>query len=139
MRLDLTDMKKNTRCPLCYEELTVVETTPCISCGQSETSLKILQQDINEKFSHDSVTYSNYRAFEKIEMILCNLCIFDFTSVAPEFLGLEKAKTICSSYFQFLTNVENPEIRKDKYCLNCNMRLAYLLFVKQARELNTSI
>ena len=130
-------MKKNTHCPLCYEELTTVETTPCISCGQSEISLKILKQDINESFSHDSVTYSNYRAFEEIEIILCNLCTFDFSSVNPEFFGLENNKTIFPSNFQFLTEVENPEIGKDKYCSSCNMRLAYLLFVKQIRELNT--
>ena len=71
---------KQTHCPLCYEELEVVETTPCIDCGHSVHSLSILKQDIAEGFKHDSVTYSLYRAFEKFECILCDLCTLEFTS-----------------------------------------------------------
>ena len=129
-------MKSYTHCPLCYEELTVVETTPCISCGSSDINLKILKQDIEENFSHDSVRYSTYRAFEKVEAVLCNLCTLDFTSVDPEFFGFEKERTVNPSDFQFLKAIKSPAIGKDKFCSSCNMRLSYLLFVEKVREIN---
>ncbi len=129
-------MDKFTHCPLCYEELLVVETTPCISCGSSKTSLKILKQDIEENFSHDSINYSIYRAFEKFEVMLCNICTLDFTSVASEFFRFKKEKTINPSDFQFLKIIKNPAIGKDKFCPSCNMRLAYLLFIEKTREIN---
>lgn len=129
-------MNNCTHCPLCYEELTVVETTPCISCGSSEISLKILKQDIEENFSHDSINYSIYRALEKIEVVLCNLCTLEFTSVDPEFFGFKKERTINPNDFQFLNTIENPAVGKDKFCSSCHMRLSYLLFVGQVREIN---
>ena len=128
---------KNTNCPLCFNELTVIETTPCISCGDSEENIEILKQDINENFIHDSVVYSNYRAFGELEIIMCSLCTLDFICMNPEFLGLPKDKKIWPSCFQFLNVIEGPKIEKDKFCSSCNMRLAYLLFVKQMRELNS--
>ncbi len=128
-------MKSYIHCPLCYEELSVVETTPCISCGASETSLKIFKQDFKDDSTHRKVEYSIYRAFEELEVVLCKLCTFDFSSVDPEFFGLERKRTINPSDFQFLNAIEKPAVEKDKFCSSCNMRLAYLLFIEQVREL----
>ena len=131
--------ENNTHCPLCYEELNTVETTPCICCGQFETSLKVLKQDVKENFSHDSVNYSIYRAFEKYEVSLCCLCRLEFSSYNPEFFGFSKNKIISPDNFQFLESIEAPSIEKDKYCENCHMRLAYLLFTQKLRVENTEI
>lgn len=127
---------KHSHCPLCFEELEVVETTPCIACGNFDFNIEVLKQDIAESYAHDSVNFANYRAFDKHEIILCDLCPFDMSSFDPEVFGLEKSKAISPSDFQFLTAIENPSIERDKFCLACNMRLAYLLFVEKAQKAN---
>ena len=127
---------KHTHCPICYEELEVVDTTPCIDCGPSDRSLDILKQDIAEGFTHDTVTYTLYRAFEKYECILCDLCTFDFMSYDPTYFGFDKGVTLWPSNFQFLKHVEKPQVGKDKSCSGCGHRLAFLLFVQNLREMN---
>jgi protein-arginine kinase activator protein McsA len=99
----------------------------------------ILKQDINENFSHDSVIYSIYRAFEKYEVNLCGLCTLEFSSYNPEFFGFSKNKIIHPDNVQFLESIEPSTIEKDKYCKNCDMRLAYLLFIQTVRALNKEV
>ena len=127
-----------THCPICYEELEVVETTPCMDCGPSERSLEILRQDIKENYAHDSATYSKYRAFEKFECVICDLCTYDFMSYDPTYFGFNKDVKLWPSNFQFLKQIETPKIEKDKYCTNCGKRLAFLLFLKQVRGMNNA-
>lgn len=127
---------KHTNCPICYEELEVVDTTPCIDCGHPDRSLDILKQDIDVDFAHDSVSYTLYRAFEKYECVLCDLCTLEFTSYDPMYFGFDKGVTLWPSNFQFLKQVENPEVGKDKFCTGCGHRLAFLLFVLKLRVMN---
>ena len=128
----------HTHCPVCYEELEVVETTPCIDCGASERSINLLNQDIKENYKHDSVQFSLYRAFEEIECVICDLCTLEFTSYNPEHFGFKKGIKMWPSNFQFLKHIEKPVIVKDKYCNNCNERLAFILFTLKLREINNA-
>jgi hypothetical protein len=125
-------------CPICYEDLGVVETTPCISCGSSENSLSLLRQDIKDGFNDNSVKYNLYRAFEKLECTLCEKCVNDFMSYDPQYFGFDKKIKLWPSNFQFLGTQENPGIESDKYCSNCDNRLAFLQFVIQLREINNA-
>jgi len=113
-----------------------VETTPCIDCGASERSLDILRIDIEDDFKHDSKNYALYRAFGVTEEIFCNFCPYEFTSYSPEFYGFDKNKKFAPTDFQFLKQITEPEISKDKFCKSCNRRLAFLLFTKLLREKN---
>jgi len=129
---------KHTHCPICFDELEVVETTPCIYCGASERSVEILKQDIKENYKRDSVQICEYRAFEEIECVICDLCILEFTSYNPEHFGFKKDVKMWPSNFQFLKHIEKPQLVKDKYCNNCNERLAFILFTLKLREINNA-
>ena len=128
----------HTNCPICYEELEVVETTPCIDCGASENSLNVLRIDQEANFAHDSVEYATYRAFEKLEVKMCSLCTLDFATYHSSYFGFKNNKVFSPDDFQFLKKIENPKIVKDKYCKNCNQRLAFSLFVKNVRDINNA-
>jgi hypothetical protein len=123
-------------CPICYETLEVIETTPCMCCGNDEDKISILKQDIDEGFRHDSNTFSIYRAFGEIECVLCDLCIYEFSAVNPEFFGFHKEKTIWPDNFQYLKSIEPPYIEKDKFCKSCFMRLSFLNFTVKLRAKN---
>ena len=125
-----------TNCTICYEELTIVETTPCMVCGTNEHKKEILKQDSKENFIHNSIEYNQYRAFDEIECSLCLICTLDFRSYKPEFFGFEKHVNLGPDDFQFLNSIENPVISKDKFCKNCNMRLAFIKFVEEVRKKN---
>ena len=128
-------MKNKNNCPICYEELTVVETTPCMVCGTDEHKKEVLKQDIKENFMHDSIEYHIYRAFDEIECSLCVVCTLDFCSYNPEFFGFEKHEKLGPENFQFLNTIDHPVISKDKFCKNCNMRLAFLKFIAEVRKI----
>ena len=127
---------KYTHCPICYEELDVVETTPCIDCGASEQSLEILRIHIDSNYEHDSKDYALYRAFDISEDIFCDICPYEFSTYDPEYFGFDKRKRLGPSDFQFLKPIAKPEITKDKFCSSCGMRLAFLLFTLRLRKQN---
>ncbi|MGH1426462.1 MAG: hypothetical protein ACRBEE_00830 [Arenicella sp.] len=127
-----------TNCPVCFDELEVIETTPCMVCGHDKDKVSLLKQDIAEKFQHDSFTFSTFRSFEKIECNLCDFCSLEFTSMDPEFFGFEKGKVMWPENFQFLTHIARPSVEYDKFCTQCNMRLSFIKFTKLLRELNNA-
>jgi hypothetical protein len=125
-----------TNCPICFEELDVIETTPCMCCGNSEDKISLLKKDIDEGFIHDTNTFSIYRAFENIECVLCDICTFEFSTIKPEFFGFPKNKTIWPDNFQYLKSIEPPSIVKDKFCKSCYMRLSFINFTLKLRSIN---
>jgi hypothetical protein len=129
---------KITNCPICYQNLEVVETTPCAVCGCDKTRVAVLKQDIKEKHIHDSFNFASYRAFEKIEVNLCNICTLEFTSFDPVFFGFSKDKKMWPDNFQLLEFIEKPQIEKDKFCKSCNMRFAFINFTLKLREANSA-
>ncbi len=107
-------------------------------CGNDEDKISILKKDIEEGFIHDTNTFAIYRAFEKIECVLCDICTYDFSTMNSEFFGFSKNKSIWPDNFQFLKSIESPTIEKDKYCSSCHMRLSFINFTLKLRSLNNA-
>lgn len=81
-------------------------------------------------------TYSEMRIFGDLSAVLCDFCQVDFGSCDPEFFGLPARTTIGYQKMRFVTSVEHPVPSRDKYCPQCEYRLAFLEFVAKAREAN---
>jgi hypothetical protein len=107
-------------CPVCYSELVEKEVTPCMDCG-----------------AHKDGSYSEYEVYFGQRLVLCNFCYVDFSSYNPEYFGFPKNKKVGLQDFNFLINITDTSLRVDKYCPECNKRLAFLRFVSLCRENNS--
>ena len=116
---------KTQQCPLCYTSLEVVECTPCHDCGHFEEQVATFKELGGE--------FNLYDVYEGLSLRLCNLCKVDFGSYKSDFLGFKDGTRIGFEHMHFLKAVENPQIEKDKYCSECNMRLKFLLFIRDLR------
>lgn len=81
-------------------------------------------------------TYAEMRIFGNLSVVLCNFCQVDFGSFHPDYFGLPRNARIGYEKMQFVRAVPEVFIGKDKYCPQCNLRLAFLKFVVAARELH---
>jgi len=115
-------------CPICYSKLEVKEVAPCMECGHLEEEI---QHAIEGKH-----TYSEMRVFNDLCLILCNFCQVDFGSYKSETFNLAKGKRIGFENMQFLREITDHSIRKDKVCSNCMSRLPFLKFLSEVREFN---
>src|SRR5688572_23263467 len=106
----------DTNCPICFSELVTRDVTPCMDCGASENAL---QQHLN-------TTYTEYQVHFDQRLVLCNFCYVDFGSYMPEYFGFPRGKRMGLHDFNFVRQVADKSIRVDKYCPQCNKRLAFL-------------
>jgi hypothetical protein len=81
-------------------------------------------------------TYAEMRIFDGLTLVLCNFGQVDFGSFNPEVFGLPKDAHIGYEKMQFLRNVEDVHIGKDKVCPRCKYRLPFLKLVQRALELH---
>ena len=82
-------------------------------------------------------TYSEYRIFGDLSLVLCDFCQVDFSSYDPAFFGLPPGRPVgMASGWRFLRDVD-PGIKRDKCCSRCGYRLPFLEFVVRARALHT--
>lgn len=117
---------KNTPCPLCFSELVVIDCAPCDDCGNLEIEI--------EHFNEGIHTYKILNIYKGLKLQLCNFCEVDFGSYKSEYLGFKNKETLSCDDFDFVSEVKNPVITKDKYCPNCMKRLKFLNFIKELRE-----
>jgi hypothetical protein len=117
-----------THCPLCYTELEVADVAPCMECGN-------LPEEIEHALAGKH-TYAEMRIFDDLALVLCDFCQVDFGSFNPEIFGLPRDARIGYDKMQFLRDVEEIRIGKDKVCPSCKYQLPFLKFVQQARELH---
>lgn len=115
---------KETHCPLCYTELIVRDTSPCMECGADE-----FEQD-----HYKDHEYKEYELYFGQRLILCDFCDVDFGSYDPTYFGFPKGKRVGLEDWNFIKDVTDKELRKDKYCPNCNHRLAFLKFLDVCRK-----
>jgi hypothetical protein len=120
--------QKDTHCPLCSTELEVADVAPCAECGH-------LPHEIEHALAGKH-TYAEMRIFDDLSLVLCNFCQVDFGSFQQDFFGLPHTANIGYEKMQFLRDVTEVFIGKDKYCPQCNLRLAFLKFVAAAREIH---
>ena len=105
-----------------------MECAPCYDCGH-------LPEEI-EHFKNGKHKYRIYDVHEGLRLQLCDFCDVDFGSYKSEYLGLENEKRIGFEDFEFIAELENPKLEKDKYCHECNKRLKFLIFLRDIREKN---
>jgi hypothetical protein len=118
-----------SHCPICYERLETIEVAPCADCGH-------LAQEIEHALKGKH-TYSKVRVFGDLTLVLCDFCQVDFDSYHPEYFGLPPTAKIGYKKLAALQEVSDVAISKDKYCANCDRRLAFLEFLSKSRELHS--
>ena len=117
---------KTEQCPICYSNLETVECTPCHDCGHFEDNLK--------KFKQFGGVFNVYDLYDGLKLQLCDFCKIDFGSYKPDFLGFSNGKRIGFENMNIVKVVENPELEKDKFCPECQMRMKFLTFIRDLRE-----
>jgi hypothetical protein len=119
------------QCPICFSELEVRDCSPCDGCGWDvPTEIEHLTEKIH--------TYTIYEIYQGLKLTLCDFCAVDFGSYKSEYFGFEKRKPMDLSDFNFIKQVEHPEVVKDKFCPQCSARLKFLKFVAEIRRINHS-
>lgn len=116
-------------CPICCTELVTKNVTPCMECGGDDF----------EKEHYKDHIYREYEAYFGQRIVLCDFCDVDFGSCDPVYFGFEKGKRVGYEDFNFVKEINDLEIRKDKYCPKCKHRLIFLTFVQKCRENNRKI
>jgi hypothetical protein len=114
----------DTNCPICYSELVAREVAPCMDCGASELGLQ-------ERLT---ATYTEYEVYFKHRLVLCNFCEVDFGSYKPEYFGFPGNKRVGLQDFNFIRQVTDKSLQVDKFCPECEKRLAFLKFVSLCRQ-----
>lgn len=117
------------QCPICYHELEVRECAPCDDCGGDPKEINDLRQGIH--------TYNTYEVYPGFRLTLCNFCDVDFGSYRSEYFGFPNGKRIGFQHFEFVKEVESPQVVKDKFCPQCFSRLTFLKFLSEVRNLNS--
>lgn len=113
-------------CPLCNSHLEVKEVTPCMECGSDDSELDHYKE-------HD---YKEYELYFGQRVILCDFCDVDFGSYDPEYFGFPKGTRLGLQDFQFIREISDKELRKEKCCPECGHSLPFLNFVDKCRREN---
>lgn len=116
------------QCPICYLELEVRDCAPCDDCGWDPKEINHLKQGIH--------TYNTYEVYKGLRLTLCNFCDVDFGSYRPEHFGFTNGKRIGFQHFEFVKELSDPQVVKDKFCPQCSSRLTFLKFLSEIRSLN---
>jgi hypothetical protein len=117
------------QCPICFTELEVRDCAPCDDCGW----------DVPKEIGHlneNRHTYTTYEIYQKLRLTLCDFCSVDFGSYKPEYFGFENGRPIELGDFNFVEQLQSPQIVKDKFCPACSQRLKFLSFVAGMRRIN---
>lgn len=117
-------------CPLCNTLLEVRDVSPCMDCGHRP-----------EEIEHTLAgrhTFTERRIFGNLTLVLCDFCEVDFGSYDPAFFGLPRTAGIGFDKMDLVRTIDTISIGKDKYCPQCDYRLAFLEFVDKVRRMNQS-
>lgn len=103
-----------------------IDAAPCFDCGHSPSEL--------EHFAQGQHKYHTFNVFGQ-DIDLCNFCDADFGSYDPDYFGL--AGEFPRDYdLKLVRRIFDPKVQPDFYCHSCRHRLAFLKFLKNAREAN---
>lgn len=116
------------QCLLCYGDLETRDVAPCYVCGGLAEELDHLNQNRH--------TYAVYRFPNGTEMELCDTCYLDMASIGGEHWGLGREDQISTNHLALVRRDFSPRITRDKYCPNCDARLAYLKALREIRDYN---
>ncbi len=122
------DSDPRPRCPICSGSLGQREVAPCYDCGHETSELGELVRGEHEYFW--------YSVFGQ-RLVLCDFCDADFGSYLPQYFGLPDGP--CGSYqgLERHETISDPQPAMDGYCATCQHRLAFLEFLRAARQHNS--
>ena len=113
-----------SHCPICYTPLETREVAPCYDCGHDPEELLHLAEG---RHTYDEVETLGAR------VVLCDFCQSDFSSYDPTYFGLPAGARVGRPDMQLVRPILDPRPAVDKYCPQCQHRLAFVRFVAQAR------
>ena len=113
-----------SHCPICYDELEVRDVAPCFDCGHDTAELDHLAEGLH--------SYAEVLAFG-VSIVLCDFCQVDFSSYDPEYFNRTRSTKLGIEEFVFVRELREPGRAKDKFCVRCRRRLAFLRFVGAVR------
>jgi hypothetical protein len=113
-----------SNCPICYAHLEARDVAPCWDCGADPTELGHLSERRHR--------YAEFLVFDT-RIILCDFCLVDFGSYAPDYFG-RSHRVRYGKGITFVRDILDTQASKDKYCVNCGRRLAFLRFLAHVRE-----
>lgn len=116
------------QCPICYADLETRDVAPCYMCGVLPHELEHLDQKRH--------TYGVYRFPNGTEMELCEICFLDMESIDGEHWGLGRRHRIRTRDLALVRQDFSPRVTRDKYCPNCDARLAYLKALREMLNCN---
>jgi hypothetical protein len=114
-----------SHCPICYTALETREVAPCYACGHAPSDLTDLAEG---RHTYDEIETLGARA------VLCDFCQSDFSSFDPTYFGRPAGTPMGRPHIQFVRTIRDPRPGVDKFCPQCQHRLAFLRFVVQARD-----
>jgi hypothetical protein len=111
----------HVQCPVCFAPLEVREVAPCFICGGWPEM--VTQFD-------PRVSFREWRMPSGEVLVLCQACELEEFMVPGwgNKLGLTTYPFPINE-LQPVPSVESPTIGKDKFCPQCNLRLAFLKIV----------
>ena len=81
-------------------------------------------------------TYAEYRVWG-LSIVLCDFCDADFGSYFPSYFGCKTEDRTRLGDFEFVREVAPPKaVCYDKYCSECQHRLAFIEFREAAMALH---
>jgi hypothetical protein len=101
-----------------------------MDCGHDPEELR--------HFAEGKHTYSEYRIFGTLSLVLCDLCQVDFGSYDPTYFGLATGTPIGFEFMSFVRDIVPPPNSFDRGCPECQRRRSFLHYVSAARELHQS-
>jgi hypothetical protein len=114
-----------THCPICYTALETREVAPCDACGHIARELTELAEGLH---TYDEVETLGAR------IVLCDFCQSDFSSFDPTYFGRPTGTPLGRPHIRFMRTIRDPRPSVDKFCPQCEQRLAFLRFVVQTRD-----
>jgi hypothetical protein len=110
---------QRAHCPICYSLLEVRTVTPCFICGG--------WPDHVERFN-PAKPLREYQLPSGLNIVLCSGCEVEEFMVEGGYgwqLELPTGR-LPINYLSWVSDLSEPEVGLDKYCNQCNLRLAFL-------------
>jgi hypothetical protein len=118
-----------THCPICHSELQVLDVAPCFDCGHRPNEI--------EECKRGEHNYNEFTVFGKFNIILCDFCDADFGSYYRSYFGFSGEGLVSHNDLKFVREIDPSETpKKDKYCIKCEHRLAFIEFRASAIEMH---
>ena len=107
------------QCPICYSLLEVRTVTPCFICGG--------WPDRVERFD-PAKPLREYQLPNGLNIVLCSGCeVEEFMVEGGYGWQLElPTSSLPINYLSWVSDLAEPKVGLDKYCNQCNLRLAFL-------------